>query len=68
MDIPMKTYIARDKDGELCLYFKQKPVKRFNFWYTESTDNMVYLNSDLFSEVKWENEEPTEVEVTIKLK
>ena len=44
-------YIARDKDGDLYLYKKQ-PVK--------------YSESSLFPEVKWEDEEPTEVELVKK--
>lgn len=61
----MKTYIARDRDGELCLYFGQKPFKGSDFWDIESLDNMIYLNSDLFPEVKWEDAEPTEVSIEI---
>lgn len=68
MEIQMKTYIARDNSGQLCMYFGAKPFKGFGCWYAESMEGLVYLNSDLFPEVKWENEEPTEVEVTIKLK
>ena len=43
-------YIARDKDGTLCVFFN-KPIK---------------IDSSLFPEVKWEDEEPTEVELVTK--
>lgn len=65
MKISMKTYIARDNSGQLYMYFGAKPFKGSGYWYAESMGGVVYLENDLFPEVKWENEEPTEVEIKI---
>ena len=65
MKISMKTYIARDNSGQLYMYFGAKPFKGSGYWYAESMGGVVYLKNDLFPEVKWENEEPTEVEIKI---
>lgn len=54
----MKLWIARDKDGELCLY-KTKPWKRINTIYHndefDCNDSFIKIDSDLFPEVTWEN-------------
>lgn len=56
-------WIARDKDGLLYL-FKDMPIKYENVW--NSHRNQIFLGYNLFPEVKWEDEEPTEVELVIK--
>lgn len=56
----MKAWIARSKDGSLCLFTK-KPNKIDEWWFGE-------LNIDGFDNVKWTDDEPTEVEVTINKK
>lgn len=58
-------WIARDKDGTICI-FKKKPIK-----YTEEgqwgdkDDNVIYAEVDdvenIFYEVKWEDNEPREL-------
>lgn len=58
-------WIARDKDGILNL-FKEKPNKERYRWYSDRIQPDMYLNRLLFPEVKWEDEEPTEVELIIK--
>lgn len=59
-------YIARDKDGDLYLYKKQ-PVKYSESWQPSKTSNdWIKLDSSLFPEVTWEDEEPTEVELVKK--
>lgn len=63
----MKLWIARDEGGELWLY-GENPVKTSEGWWC-----LVYkifydsfpLPTDLFPEVKWEDDEPTEVELKI---
>ena len=52
-------WIARDKDGELYL-FSEKPSKREEFWLM-SRGTVIQLLSELFPEVKWEDEEPREL-------
>jgi len=63
-------WIARDKNGRLHLY-QSKPVKyiEYNFFgapadYWQHTE----LPSEMFPEVRWEDAEPTEVELVIKKK
>lgn len=54
-------WLARDKDGELYL-FSEKPSKREEFWLmSRGTITVIQLPSELFSEVKWEDEEPREL-------
>ena len=54
-------WIARDKNGELYL-FSEKPSKREDFWMMNSaTTTVIQLPSELFPEVKWEDEEPREL-------
>lgn len=61
----MKLYVARDKNGSLYLY-GNKPKKHSIIW--TNLGFVERLDSNLFPEVKWEDEEPTEVELTIKKK
>lgn len=62
-------YVARDKDGTLCVFFS-KPVKDYmvKSWKSVSLYLRDYfeLDSSLFPEVSWEDEEPTEVELVKK--
>ena len=59
-------YIARDKDGELSL-FTERPVKVDDWWQpTKNSFDWINLDSELIPEVKWEDEEPTEVELVKK--
>ena len=58
-------WIARDKDGVLN-FFKEKPNKERCRWYSDRIQPDMYSHRLLFPEVKWEDEEPTEVELIIK--
>ena len=62
----MKAYIARDKDGVLFIY-DEKPYKMWSIW--EGSDACCYpiRDSDLPEGInpQWEDE-PIEVELTIK--
>jgi hypothetical protein len=62
-------YAARDRDGDLYLY-KKKPVKYSESWQlcSDNPHDFYKLDSSLFPEVKWEDEEPTEVELVKKEK
>lgn len=62
----MKLYIARDKNESLYLY-ECKPKKYKTIW-NEYSSFVEELDSNLFPEVKWEDEEPTEVKLVIKKK
>ena len=52
MEETITAWIARDKEG-------------LDFWIGFG-DNLV-IDRHLFPQVKWENEEPTKVELTIKI-
>ena len=54
-------WIARNKNGILGFYFN-KPIKGINEWYPMFEDeNYVAVDSNMFSEVKWSDEEPREL-------
>ena len=73
MEDKITAWIARDKNGELTFY-ETKPIKviESGIWTCSESDNITTLFGDeflfKFPEVKWEDEEPTEVELTIKIK
>lgn len=58
--LSQKLYVARDKDESLYLY-EYKP-KKYNTVWCDGIGFLEKLDSNLFPEVKWEDEEPTEVE------
>ena len=69
-----KAWIARDEryegeDGDLCL-FCNKPKKTtiggLGCWL-DMYHEPEYLDSKLFPQIKWEDEEPAEVEVFVRL-
>ena len=59
-------WIARDKNG--CLYLYEAKPQKFN--YRDIWDNdgngAHHIDDALFPEVKWEDEEPTEVDIVPK--
>lgn len=63
-------YVAKDKDGFLCL-FNARPVKIADrgYWQPAKTSlDWIKIDPSQFPEVKWEDEEPTEVELVKKEK
>lgn len=61
-------WVARDKGGSLYAY-DSKPIKEESEWVKASDDKEYYcIDESLFPEVKWEDPEPTEVEIIIKKK
>lgn len=61
----MTAWIARDENGELWMCEK-KPHKVRNQWCADGY--VLDIKADNFPQVKWEDEEPTEVKITIKKK
>lgn len=58
-------WAARNSDGRLFL-FKEKPEKRKQgFWVGDTF--MIQITDFSFQSVKWEDEEPTEVNVTFRI-
>ena len=61
-------YVTRDKDGDLCL-FNARPVKIDECGYWQPAKTMldwIKLDTALFPEVSWEDDEPTEGELVKK--
>ena len=58
-------WIARDKSISLYL-FEDKPYKNTDYNEWLSNGESYSLDSSLFPEVQWDDEEPTEIEITIK--
>ena len=62
----MKAFLARDSDGGLYLYYSNLPIKSEEIWVSLYTPrNTFKIDNDLFPEVKWEDEEPTEINIEI---
>lgn len=60
----LEAWVARDENGSLYMYSAQ-PKKISDFWHAAGVGYMK-LDDSLFSEVKWEDEEPKEIELSIK--
>ena len=69
----IEAWLARDEDNALWLIIGGKPVKLptlliyppNGMWGYPSNTNSMELNSCLFPEVKWSDEEPTKVKIII---
>ena len=75
MEEKITAFVARDSkyNGDLLNLFYTKPVKLRYSWEINNEDRLSCsetekrrLNIVDFSQVKWEDEEPTKVEITIK--
>lgn len=62
----IKAWLARDKNGRLYLFYFEKPTKGETIWHTDGYCEK--LITDIFPQVKWEDEEPTELTIKIKEK
>ena len=59
----IESWAARDMDGKLFLY-RDKPIKDKFVWYSPGFS--LVLASASFPEIKWSDDEPTKVSITIK--
>ena len=59
----IELWAARDKDGKIYLY-RYKPIKDKFVWYSPGFS--LVLASASFPEIKWSDDEPTKVSITIK--
>ena len=57
-------WIARDEDGLLYLFFREKPQNMESLWDNQ-IDSWIEIDSHLFPEVQWSDEEPTKVKLVI---
>ena len=60
--IEIESWAARDMDGKLFLY-RDKPIKDKFVWYSPGFS--LVLASASFPEIKWSDDEPTRVSITI---
>lgn len=72
MEDKITAWVARDKNNQLfCFFQKPHKSKYYDVWECREKCDYDYQEIDdgeLYSQVKWEDEEPTEVELTIKIK
>ena len=61
----LKAWVARDENGMLYLYLAP-PRKSQSKWLPNIRFEFIELSRESFPEVKWEDEEPTELTFTIK--
>ena len=61
--IEIEAWAARDEGGMLYLY-RDKPIKDKIIWYSPGFS--LVLASASFPEIKWSDDEPTRVSITIK--
>lgn len=68
-NLPKKyKYIARDKNGYLCVY-KENPTKKITSWINDINKfEFLILFNHLFKFIKWEDEEPYLIEDLLKEK
>ena len=59
----IELWAARDKDGKIYLY-RYKPIKDKFVWYSPGFS--LALGRTPFPEIKWSDDEPTKVSITIK--
>ena len=59
----IKAWVARDMGGKLFLY-RIKPIKDKFVWYSPGFS--LALGRTPFPEIKWSDDEPTKVSITIK--
>ena len=69
MEEKIIAWIAKDKNETVCI-FLDKPEKGQSSWYNRPNGEFATINEsygDLFFEVQWENDEPTKIELAIKI-
>ena len=62
----LKAWVARDENGDIYLYLS-KPLKFEGRWI-QTSHRLTIMEKESFPQVKWEDEEPTEVSITVKKK
>ena len=63
----MEAWVVRDEDGELYLY-RDKPLRGSEQWHENPVliTGLIELRREWFPEIKWSDEEPTRVKLTIE--
>ena len=62
-------WVARDKNGKLWLHLSEsKPYRDGDDMWLNDEGRYHQLDSSTFPNVKWDDEEPTEVELQLRIK
>ena len=61
----IERWVARDKDGTLCLYISEEPPTKQKAVWDATYDDFIELDGSLFQEVQWSDAEPTKVKIVI---
>ena len=64
-EVFIERWVARDKDGTLCLYIGEEPPKKEKSVWDAEYDDFIELDGSLFKEVQWSDKEPTKVKLVI---
>lgn len=62
----IERWVARDKDGTLCLYISEEPPTKQKAVWNADYDDFIELDGSLFPEVKWSDAEPTRVKIVLE--
>ena len=63
----IEAWLVRDEDNTLMLVISAKPVKWFQIaWDHPPNGTSMELDSELFPEVQWSDDEPTKVKIIVK--
>ena len=62
----IERWVARDKDGTLCLYIGEEPPTKQKAVWDSAYDDFIELDGSLFPEVKWSDTEPTKVKLVLE--
>ena len=64
-EVFIERWVARDKDGTLCLYIREEPPKKEKSVWDAEYEDFIELDGSLFPEVQWSDKEPTKVKLVI---
>ena len=64
-EVFIERWVARDKDGTLCLYIGEEPPKKEKSVWDAEYDDFIELDGSLFKEVQWSDKDPTKVKLVI---
>lgn len=64
-NVVMTGYLTRDKNGSLYIWIGEAPIKNECGFWGNCGGSFAFIDADLFPDVKWEDDYPTEVTIKI---
>lgn len=61
----IERWLARDKDGTLCIYIGKEPPKKEELVWEAEYNDFIEIDGSLFPEVQWSDKDPTKVRIVI---